>query len=183
MHLIFGIGYIRYQEFAVVSLVSSVSSVSFIDSLPADRHALHDIRYRFKVDNIWTVITTNHPELTPNDISKDIFLDPLTTQDLTIKTTIHHTDTISIMVACSLNPVAVDLKGLVRLSNALTHVEERLLRYIECAPLSLSSSIPDHDSWTSLCGILALILLTNTAVRDLRVTWEDGENALMRDIQ
>ena len=59
----------------VVSPVSSVSSVSFIDSLPSDKHALHDIRYRFKVDSIWTVITTSHPELKPNDISKDIALE------------------------------------------------------------------------------------------------------------
>jgi hypothetical protein len=122
----------------VVSSLSSVSSMSFIDSLPADRHAVHDIRFRFKVDNIWTVISTNHPELKPNEVSKDISLEPIVTHDLTIKTTIHHTDTVSVMVACSLNPVAVDLKG----------VEERLLRYIECAPpsLSLSSSIPDLGS-------------------------------------
>ena len=51
-----------------------MSSVSFIDSLPADKHALHDIRFRFKVDSIWTVIITNHPELKPNDVSaNDIF--------------------------------------------------------------------------------------------------------------
>jgi hypothetical protein len=117
---------------AVVSLVSSLSSLSFIDNLPVDKHALHDIRFRFKVDNIWTAIANNHPELRPNEVSKDISIDPIITQDLTIRITIHHTDTVSVIVACSLNPVAVDLKGLVRLSNALTRVEERL-RYIECA--------------------------------------------------
>jgi hypothetical protein len=106
----------------MVSPLSSVSSVSFIDTLPADKHALHDIRFRFKVDNIWTVISTNHPELKQNEVSKDISLDPLLTHDLTIKTTIHHTDTVSVIVACSLIPVAADLKGLVRLSNALTRV-------------------------------------------------------------
>lgn len=114
----------------VVPQLSSVSSVSFIDSLPADKHALHDIRFRFRVDNIWTVISTTHPELGPNEVSKDISLEAIVTHDLTIKTTIHHTDTVSVMVACSQTPVAVDLKGLVRLSNALTRVEERLLRYI-----------------------------------------------------
>ena len=108
-----------------------MSSLSFIDSLPADKHALHDIRFRFKVDNIWNVISTNHPELEPNDISKDIFLAPIVTHNITIKTTIHHTDTVSVIVTCSLNPVSVDIKGLVRLSNALTRVEERLLRYVE----------------------------------------------------
>jgi hypothetical protein len=137
-------------ELVVVSPLSSVSSVSFIDSLPADKHTLHDIRYRFRIDNIWTVISTNHPDLRPNEVSKDIFLKPIVTHDLTIKTTIHHTDTVSVIVGCSSNPVAADIKGLVRLSNALTRVEERLLRYIECAPLplSLSSSFnSDHESW------------------------------------
>ena len=99
----------------MVPFVYPLSSISFIDTLPADKHALHDIRFRFKVDNIWTVISTNHPELKPNEASKDISLDPLLTHDLTIKTTIHHTDTVSIIVACSLIPVAADLKGLVRL--------------------------------------------------------------------
>ena len=70
----------------VVSPLSSVSSVSFIDTLPADKYALHDIRFRFKVDNIWTVITTNHPELKPNEVSKDINLDPLETRGLTVRT-------------------------------------------------------------------------------------------------
>ena len=122
-----------------------LSSLSFIDSLPADKQALHDIRFRFRVDNIWTVISTNHPELEPNAKSKDISLEPLETHDLTIKTTIHHTDTVSVIVACSLNPIAADIKGLVRLSNALTRVGERLFRYVECAPPSLSPSNLEHN--------------------------------------
>ena len=62
-------------------------------------------------------MTTTYPELEQNDMSKDIFLRPLVTHDdLAIKTTIHHTDTVRVIIACSLNPVAVDLKGLVRLS-------------------------------------------------------------------
>jgi hypothetical protein len=110
---------------------SSVIDV-IIDDLPTNKRAMHDIRFRFKAENIWTVISTNHPEFKPNDISKDIFLEPIVIHDLTIKTTIHHSNTVTIIVACSLNPVVADLKGLVRLSNALARVEERL-RYIECA--------------------------------------------------
>jgi hypothetical protein len=51
----------------MVSSVSSLSSVSFIDNVPADKHALHDIRLRFEVDNIWTIIATTHSELKPNN--------------------------------------------------------------------------------------------------------------------
>jgi|SRR6188472_273296 len=111
--------------------------MSFIDSLPADKQALHDIRFRFKVDNVWNTITTIHPELEPNAKSKDISLEPIVTHDLTIKTTIHKTDTVSVIIACSLNPVAVDQKGLVRLSNALTRVKERLLRYRKLAAVTV----------------------------------------------
>ena len=45
-----------YWSLHWVPSLSSLSSVSFIDSLPADKHALHDIRFRFRVDNIWTAI-------------------------------------------------------------------------------------------------------------------------------
>ena len=168
----------------VVSSLSSLSSMSFIDSLPADKHALHDIRFRFKVDNIWSIIAINHPELKPNDVSKDIVLDPILTHDLTIKTTIHHTDTVSVIVACSLNPIAADTKGLLRLSNALTRVEERLLRYMECRSLSLSSSssipIPEHNSWTVTMWHLGSDSLNEYAGERFESTWEDGENALLR---
>ena len=79
-------------------MVTPLSSVSFIDSLPADKHALHDMRFRFRVENIWTVISTNHPGLRRNAVSKDISLEPIVAHDLAIKTTIHHTDTVSVMV-------------------------------------------------------------------------------------
>jgi hypothetical protein len=75
---------------------------------------LYDKRLRFRVDNIWTTTATNHPELGPNAVSKDINPDPIVTIDLTIKTTtLHHTEAISVIVAYSLNPVVVDLKCLV----------------------------------------------------------------------
>jgi hypothetical protein len=171
-------------DHAVVTSMSSMSSVSFIDNLPTDKHALHDIRYKFKVDNIWATLTTSHPELKPNDVSKDISLDAIETHDLTIKVTVHHTDTVSVMVACSLNPVAVDVKGLVRLSNALTRVEERLLRFVDKGPVSLSlsypSPIPDHSSWIITMWHFGTDSLDEYTGREFEMTWEDGEDALMR---
>ena len=37
----------------MVTSLSSVSSVSFIDTLPVDKHALHDIRFRFNYARQW----------------------------------------------------------------------------------------------------------------------------------
>ena len=165
-----------------ITSLSSMSSVSFIDNLPANKQALHDIRFRFRVDSIWTVISTNHPELEPNAKNKNISLEALETHNLTIKTTIHHTDTVSVIVGCSLNPVAVDLNGLVRISNALTRVEERLLRYIECAhpSMSLSLSIPDHESWTVTMWHFSHDSPNEYVGKEFEVAWEDGQNALFR---
>jgi hypothetical protein len=171
-------------DHAVVTSMSSMSSVSFIDNLPTDKHALHDIRYKFNVDNIWATLTTSHPELKPNDVSKDIGLDTILTHDLTIKVTVHHTDTVSVMVACSLYPVAVDVKGLVRLSNALTRVEERLIRLVDKGPLSLSlsspSPIPDHSSWIVTMWHFGTDSLNEYTGKNFEITWEDAESALMR---
>jgi hypothetical protein len=75
----------------------------------------------------------------------------------------------------------VDIKGLVRLSNALTRVEERLLRHTECRPLFLqSSSIPDHNSWIVTMWHFGIDSLIEYAGKEFEVAWEDGENALMR---
>ena len=123
-------------------------------------------------------MTTSHPELKPNDVSKDIALDAIETHDLTIKVTVHHTDTVSVMVACSLNPVAVDVKGLVRLSNALTRVEERLLRFVDKGPVSLSlsypSPIPDHSSWIITMWHFGTDSLNEYTGKEFEMTWGDS---------
>ena len=94
----------------------------------------------------------------------------------------HHTNTVSVIVGCSLRPVAVDVKGLIRLSNTLTRVEERLLRYIQCRPMSLSLSnpIPDHNSWIVTMWHFGEDSSNGYNGETFEITWEDGENALMR---
>jgi hypothetical protein len=112
------------------TVVPSLSSVSFIDNLPSQRHSVHDIRLRFKAEGIWSTIRHIHPELTPNEVSKDISLLPIRMYNMEAKTVIHHSDTVSVIVACSMKPVVVDHEGLIRLSNILTAVEERLLALV-----------------------------------------------------
>ena len=63
----------------------------------------------------------------PNEVSKDISLLPVQMYDIEAKTVIHHSDTVTVIVACSMKPVVADHSGLIRLSNILTSVEERLL--------------------------------------------------------
>ena len=118
-------------------VVPSLSSVSFIDNLPSERHSVHDIRLRFKTEGIWSTIRRTHPELIPNEVSKDISLLPIQTYDMEAKTVVHHSDTVSVIVSCSMKPVVVDHEGLIRLSNILTSVEEKTI--------SISNRLPAYN--------------------------------------
>jgi hypothetical protein len=76
-------------------------------------------------------------------------------RDLDIMVTIQQTDTVSIVIGSSFCPVAVDIHGVVRLSEALAVIEERLSKLIEeCTNNdhktddTLNPALPDHMTWT-----------------------------------
>src|SRR4051812_44917337 len=172
------------QESVVVPSLSSLSSLSsynFIENLPPDKYAVHDIRLKFRLENIWLNLSRRHPELTPNEVSKDITLDRMIIDDLNIIVTVHRTDTVSVIVACSLRPVAVDTNDLRRLSDALTRVEERLFAFIEDGPPSLSSlnPVPNHNSWIVTMWHFGTDSISGCVGEPFEMTWEDGERALL----
>jgi hypothetical protein len=166
------------------TVVSSLSSVSFIDNLPSQRHSVHDIRLKFKTEGIWSTIYRNHPELKPNEVSKDIALMPIQAYDMETKTVVHHSDTVSVIVACSMKPVVVDHEGLIRLSNLLTSVEERLLALVTGCAHTVSQLpqilIPNHNSWIVTMWHFGTDSLSEYAGEKFEMTWEDGEHALLR---
>ena len=101
------------------------SFYQMIKDLPLDRNSLHDIRLWFKVPGIWSLLSSNS-EYRINPRSKDIRLPGINENDLFIEVTVHRPDTVSIVVGCSYTPIAVDVSGIIRLTNALTIVRERL---------------------------------------------------------
>jgi hypothetical protein len=109
---------------------------NIIENLPLDKNSLHDIHMRFDVPNIWTVLSLSLEDITRsqdeqhlqiNSVNKGISLPTWNINDLNIKTTIHKTNTVSVVVGCSYAPIAFDIYGVIRLSNALTRVEESFL--------------------------------------------------------
>ena len=166
------------------TVVPQLSSVSFIDTLPSERHSVHDIRLRFKTEGIWSTILRIHPEIIPNELSKDISLLPIRMCDMEAKTVVHHSDTVSVIISCSMKPVVVDHEGLIRLSNILTSVEERLLASVTCSPHTISPlpqiQIPNHNSWIVTMWHFGTDSLSEYAGEKFEMTWEDGEHALLR---
>jgi hypothetical protein len=161
----------------------------FIKDLPMDKHALHDIRMRFKVNGIWSILSS---KLELHPVSKDISLQTWSFNNLIIKTTVHKTDTVSVIVCCSYRPIAVDISGIIRLTEALTRVEERLSVLVNhcyngdnTSLLSLSSPasaivIPKHATWIVTMWHFGMDVLTEYTGEKFSVTWEIGKNELIR---
>ena len=155
-----------------------------IQDIPPHRNALHDIHYRFEVPDIWNILYLTK-KYKPNQVSKDIAVNVLNTSQLKIMTTVHRTDTVTVIVACSNTPVATDTHGLIRLSNALTRVEERLSRIVdECGSLLPGGyeviPIPNNETWEVTMWHFGYDCPTEYAGPRFCATWKEGQNALTR---
>ena len=190
---------IKGQKFGKQKLMTSnpvgVSPLShdpiskLIARLPFGKNALHDIHLRFEVKDIWNLLSTNSV-LRIGAVNKDLRLPTLKIKDLQIKATIHRSNTVSVVVRCSYAPIAVDCAGIIRLSNALTRVEEKISRLVERCNDTRSENridscngnllIPEHTSWIVTMWHFGLDSITEYTGEKFSATWEVGQNALIR---
>ncbi len=109
---------------------------------------------------------------------------PIQTYDMEAKTIVHHSDTVSVIISCSMKPVVVDHEGLIRLSSILTSVEERLLASVIGCPHAITHlpqiHIPNHNSWIVTMWHFGTDSSSEYAGEKFEMTWEDGEHALLR---
>jgi hypothetical protein len=165
------------------SSVDNDSIYRLIQDLPIGKNALHDIHLRFNVEGIWSLLSATG-SFKINSFSKDIRLPLWETRGLSIKTRIHRTDTVSVVVGGSDYPIAVDFNGIIRLSNALTGVEERLSNLIQESTTSagkqVSRLVPDHMGWMVTMWHFGVDGVTEYAGEKFHCTWEVGQNALIR---
>jgi hypothetical protein len=168
-----------------------------IENIPLDKNSLHDIHMRFEIPNIWSILSSSYlavnsqPQqlnLQVNHISKDIMLPAWNIDDLNIKTTVHRTDTVSIVVGCSYAPIALDINGIIRLSNALTRVEERFSRLIaDCGRITVKGCdirndifVPEYKNWIVTMWHFGADASIEYTGEKFSATWGVGENALIR---
>lgn len=128
------------------------SFYQMIKDLPLERNSLHDIRLWFKVGGLWALLSSNSAHRM-NPRSKDIRLPGIKENDLFVGVTVHRPDTVTVVIGCSYRPIAVDVNGIIRLSNALTIVKERLSMWVRETGIVIGSSdskgpvIPPYSQW------------------------------------
>jgi hypothetical protein len=119
--------------------------------------------------------------------NRDITLHDIDLKDHIIKTTVHRTDTVSVSVACSGNPIPIDILGLAKLTSGLTRVEERLQRVMVDAhslksnsdsnnnpPTVRISNIPNHMSWVVTMWHFGQDSLHGYNGEMFEIPWKDG---------
>ena len=141
-----------------------------IQNLPFGQRALHDVRLRFKATGLYDIFSSQYKS--PN--SDDILISRWTINDLEIIATVHPTDTVSIVIGCSFCPIAVDVNGVVRLSNALATTKERISNLAND-----TLSIPDHMSWIVTMWHFGADATTTYTREKFYASWEVAQHALI----
>ena len=153
------------------SYLCNIPMYRYIKNIPWGKRSIHDIRLRFEVKGLWLLLASSSRfNIFPSN--NDIFFTKLDSDDLNVKVTVHKTDTVSVTVGCTLAPIELDINGLMRLSNALAIIEDRINREIEESTLSktkqvtTSLSVPDYGYW-----VITMWHLN----RDASITYEKKE--------
>jgi hypothetical protein len=132
---------------------------------------------------IWQLISRHANSINP--YSKDITLPKWKIRDAIVKATIHRTDAVTIIIACSSVPFTLDYDGILRLSNCLSIVEERIQGYVDQCLGILNQSdsyilVPSHMSWTVLMWHFGADALTEYSGKTFCLTWKLAQDILVR---
>jgi hypothetical protein len=157
-----------------------------LENLTFDKQSIHNIRLKFEVPNLWSVLS-NNPELHKLKRSKDILI-PIHIQDtVDIKLSIHKTNTVTVSIACSLNPIRLDYYGIIKFYTLLARIEEQLKFYTLLeqirAEVNLNSdaiTIPDNRYWTIKMWHFGRDSLNEYSGDKFSITVEEAQGVLGR---
>ena len=130
---------------------------NMIKDIVFGKKSLHDIHLSFQSKGLWTYLSgIDYYRKRTNPKQAISFGYYPIERYLSIQVLVQHTDTVNVIVGCSKNPIVYDFDGIMRLSDALTRIEERLAAVVnepsnktfnaEYNPSEIK--IPNKDDWT-----------------------------------
>lgn len=118
----------------------------WLKRLPTRNPAIHDVRLQFSLKGIWKILYYSQNRLIEKKderFNKDISIVPLYQDNVKLLATIHHTDTVSIILSCTNHPIFIDEDGRIRITSCLSRIQERLLVLVYGGRI-----IPSPLDWT-----------------------------------
>lgn len=173
-----------------------------VNDLPLDRNSVHNLHLKFFSPQIYAIVhfAISNKILgyhcTVNARSKDIQLQAWEINGLRITVTIHRPDTVSVVIGCSLHPIALDVNSVIRLADALSVVEGKLSSIVkgshERDPYLINDlnfmddrrvnicTIPSYSHWTVTSWHFGADSSIEYAGEIFSTTWKTAENILIR---
>ena len=159
-----------------------------IGSLPENNRGLHNIHFKLVIQDMWKILSSSG-KFKANQKSYDILLPSFDFDGMKVKTSVHRTDTVTVSVACSNNPIHVssieDADGVIRLAKALAKTEVWISRILDEAGQSMPGGyeripVPDSDIWVVTMLHFAV---DSPSYREEKtcMTWKDGQGVLLRE--
>ena len=150
---------------------------------------VHDLHFIFKSVGLWKYLVTIDYFKKRMNSKKTISFGYFKIEKyLVINVRVQHTDTVNITVRCTTNPIKSDPNGIMRLTEALTRVEERLTAIVndpnnktfnaEYNPSKIK--IPNKDDWKIVLWHLNRVSLTEYSEEKFHCTWKVAKNLFIR---
>lgn len=155
--------------------------VHFLKAIPMDKPAIHDIRLNFSLKGLWSILSQSSNDLIvskDSEYNKDIRLSNVILEDNNnkIKTTVHRTDKVSVIVSCSHHPIMIDYYGTMKLTAGLAKAEERLQILVDKYIKSDNTrySIPSHMEWIVKMWHFGQDSLTEYSGDKFAISWKEA---------
>jgi hypothetical protein len=151
----------------------------WLRNLPVENRSLHNIRLRFEAEGMWKSMAQIYPTRI-NETNKDIVLDVwMFNNDIDILVTIHHSNTVTVTMACSYKPIATDINGLVDCIEALVRTEERITAILSSANnlndgKRTNITLPSFRKWIGVMWHFGVDGIDTYDKEAFHVTFEEG---------
>jgi hypothetical protein len=158
--------------------------------MPFGKRSIHDIHLSFESKGLWSFFADiEYYKQRINSENQSIsFGYYKIEQYLTIRVKVQNTDTVTVIVKCSDTPIILDYDGIIRLTEALPRIEERLSAVINDSNnktfnAEFNSSeikIPNKDDWKIVLWHFNRDSLVEYSGEKFHCSWKEAKNLFLR---
>jgi len=151
--------------------------------------AIHDLHLTFEAKGLWEFLSgINDFRRRINSKNESIAFGYFEIETLKVQIIIQKTDTVTVIVACSSNPIMLDPLGIFRLTEVLTRVEDRLGTILNDPPNKTFNEeynpslikIPNKDEWKIVLWHLGRDSLGQYSGKLFECSWHEAKNLFIR---
>jgi hypothetical protein len=148
-----------------------------LESTTFNKRAVHNLHLSFNSIGIYTYLLKKHElKVIPIQKSKGITFIYSDIDKFLIIITIYPSNTCTVVVGCSENPIPLDFEGIKRLSVALGRVEDRLLQLLINSPITL----PHYKDWIITLWHIGRDSLSEYSKEMFHCKWDLAEKIALR---